>query len=167
MSSPLFDLTGRTALVTGASQGIGLAVATGLAAAGAAIVLNGRNADKLEPAAEGLRASGATVSTALFDVTDGAAVRAAIDGLEESGTAIDILVNNAGIQRRRALEDFDHDDWRDLMATNVDGVFYVGQAVARHMIARGRGKIINIGSVQSELARATIAPYAASKGAVR
>jgi gluconate 5-dehydrogenase len=91
----------------------------------------------------------------------------AIDGLEAGGTAIDILVNNAGIQRRRALEDFDHDDWRDIMATNVDGVFYVGQAVARHMIARGRGKIIHIGSVQSELVRATTTPYATSKGAVR
>ncbi|MEO6215534.1 MAG: SDR family oxidoreductase [Sphingomonas sp.] len=167
MSSSLFDLTGRTALVTGAGQGIGLSIATGLAAAGAAIVLNGRSKAKLEPAADQLRATGATVSIAAFDVTDGAAVRAAIDGIEDGGTAIDILVNNAGIQRRRALEDFDHDDWRELMATNLDGVFYVGQAVARHMIARGRGKIINIGSVQSELARATIAPYAASKGAVR
>jgi len=167
LSSSLFDLTGRTALVTGASQGIGFCIAEGLAAAGAAIILNGRSPDKLELAADRLRASGATVSTILFDVADGAAVRAAIDELEARGAAIDILVNNAGIQRRRALEDFDHDDWRDIMATNVDGVFYVGQAVARHMIARGRGKIINIGSVQSELVRATTAPYATSKGAVR
>lgn len=167
MPSSLFDLTGRTALVTGASQGIGLAIAQGLAAAGASIVLNGRTAGKLARAADELTAAGARVAIAVFDVADAPAVRRTIDDLEASGTAIDILVNNAGIQRRRALEDFDHEDWRELMATNVDGVFYVGQAVARHMISRGRGKIINIGSVQSELARATIAPYTASKGAVR
>lgn len=167
MASSSFDLTGRTALVTGAGQGIGLAIAEGLAAAGADLVLNGRTAGTLELAAEGLRAGGASVVTSVFDVTDVAAVRRAVDGLEAGGTVIDILVNNAGIQRRRALEDFDHDDWHAIMRTNVDGVFYVSQAVARHMIARGRGKIINIGSVQSELARPTIAPYTASKGAVR
>jgi gluconate 5-dehydrogenase len=167
LASSSFDLTGRTALVTGAGQGIGLAIAEGLTAAGADLILNGRTAGTLELAAEGLRASGASVTTSVFDVTDAAAVRRAVDGLEAGGTAIDILVNNAGIQRRRALEEFDHDDWQAIMRTNVDGVFYVSQAVARHMIARGRGKIINIGSVQSELARPTIAPYTASKGAVR
>jgi gluconate 5-dehydrogenase len=167
LASSSFDLTGRTALVTGAGQGIGLAIAEGLAAAGANLILNGRTAGTLELAADGLRASGAGVATSVFDVTDAAAVRRAVDDLEAGGTAIDILVNNAGIQRRRALEEFDHDDWHAIMRTNVDGVFYVSQAVARHMIARGRGKIINIGSVQSELARPTIAPYTASKGAVR
>lgn len=167
MAFSLFDLAGRTALVTGASQGGGLSIAEGLASAGAALILNGRTQGKLEAAAEGLRASGAAVSIAQFDVTDGRAAREAVDTLEGAGTAIDILVNNAGIQRRGALETFDHGDWRDLMRTNVDSVFYVGQAVARHMIARRRGKIINIASVQTELARATIAPYTASKGAVR
>jgi gluconate 5-dehydrogenase len=163
----LFDLTGRTALVTGAARGIGFAIAEALSAAGASIILNGRTPDALEQAAAMLRDGGASVTTALFDVTDARAVQRAVDSIEDGGTAIDILVNNAGIQRRGPLETFEHDDWRDLMATNVDGVFYVSQAVARHMIARKRGKIINIGSVTSELARATIAPYTAAKGAIR
>lgn len=167
MAAALFDLTGRTALVTGAGQGIGLAIAEALVSAGAGVILNGRTPEKLATAAARLRATGATVATAVFDVTDAPAVRQAVDAIENGGTAIDILVNNAGIQRRNRLDQFNDDDWHTVMRTNVDAVFYVGQAVARHMIARGRGKIINIASVQSELARPTIAPYAASKGAVR
>ena len=167
MTPLLFDLTGRTALVTGAAQGIGFSLAEALAGAGAAVILNGRTPGPLEEAAARLRAGGATASVAAFDVTDAEAVRRTIDGLEAGGTAIDILVNNAGIQRRRPLEAFDHDDWHMLMRTNLDAVFFVSQAVARHMIGRGRGKIINIGSVQSEVARPTIAPYTASKGAVK
>jgi gluconate 5-dehydrogenase len=167
VADSLFDLTGRTALITGASQGIGLAIAEGLAAAGAAIVLNGRTPDTLNEAAERLRQTGANVATVVFDVTDQPAVQTEIDALESGGTAIDILVNNAGVQRRCRLDELDAEDWRAVMRTNVDAVFYVGQAVARHMIARGRGKIINIASVQSELARPTIAAYTASKGAVR
>lgn len=167
MANSLFDLTGRTALITGASQGIGLAIADGLAAAGAAIVLNGRTPDTLNEAAARLRQTGANVATAVFDVTDQPAVQTEIDALESNGTTIDILVNNAGVQRRRRLDELDVEDWRAVMRTNVDAVFYVGQAVARHMLGRGRGKIINIASVQSELARPTIAAYAASKGAVR
>ncbi|MBW8735223.1 MAG: SDR family NAD(P)-dependent oxidoreductase, partial [Asticcacaulis sp.] len=163
----MFDLTGRTALITGSGQGIGFAIAEGLAKAGARIVLNGRRPEPLDRAAEVLRETGADVLTSVFDVTDVVAVRQAIDGLEASGVVIDILVNNAGIQKRRPLEDFEPEDWRALMAANVDSVFYVGQAVARHMIRRGRGKIINIASVQSEAARPTIAPYTASKGAIR
>ena len=163
----LFDLSGRCALVTGAGQGLGLGIAQALAAAGASVILNGRSQERLAPAAAELRAGGASVATAAFDVTDGAAARAAVDRLEAEGVQIDILVNNAGIQRRQALEDFDHGEWRNLMRTNVDGVFYVAQAVARHMIPRGRGKIINIASLQSELARPSIAPYTASKGAVK
>jgi gluconate 5-dehydrogenase len=167
MPNTLFDLTGRTALITGSSQGIGYAIASGLAGAGARIVLNGRSAEPLASAAETLRVDGAEVLTALFDVTDVAAVRKAIDELEVGGVEIDVLVNNAGIQRRQPLEDFPEDTWREVMRANLDSVFYVGQAVARHMIKRGRGKIINIGSVQCELARPTIAPYTASKGAVK
>lgn len=169
MNHPLskFDLSGRTALVTGSSTGIGYALAGGLAAAGATVVLNARGTDKLEAAAQRLRDAGATVHTAAFDVTSAEAVTAAIDTLERDVGAIDILVNNAGMQRRAPLEDFEKAQWDELMRTNVDSVFLVGQAVARQMIPRRRGKIINICSVQSELGRPNIAPYAASKGAVK
>jgi gluconate 5-dehydrogenase len=166
MSNP-FSLEGRTALVTGSSQGIGFSLARGLAAAGAAVILNGRDAAKLAAARAVLAGEGHRVETAGFDVTDGPEVRAAIDRIERDGTAIDILVNNAGIQRRAPLQDFAEATWSELMRTNLDSVFLVGQAVARHMIGRGRGKIINVCSVQSELARPGIAPYAASKGALK
>jgi gluconate 5-dehydrogenase len=162
----LFDLSGKTALITGSSQGIGLALAGGLAAAGATIVLNGRDPAKLSAATAALRASGATLRELPFDVTDHAAVRSAVDGFETSHGAIDILVNNAGMQHRGPLEDFEPDAFERLMRTNVSSVFNVGQAVARHMIGRGAGKIINIASVQTALARPGIAPYTASKGAV-
>ena len=162
-----FDLTGRTALVTGSSAGIGFALARGLAGAGARVILNARNAAKLEAAAEVLRGEGLQVLTAAFDVTSGEAVTAAIARIEAEVGAIDILVNNAGMQRRAPLDQFAEADWHELMKTNVDSVFLVGQAVARHMIGRRRGKIVNICSVQSELGRPGIAPYTASKGAVK
>ena len=162
-----FDLTGRTALITGSSAGIGYALAGGLAAAGATVVLNARSADKLESAAQKLRDAGATVHTANFDVTSAEAVTSAIDAIERDVGAIDILVNNAGMQRRAPLESFEKAQWDELMRTNVDSVFIVGQAVARRMIPRKRGKIINVCSVQSELGRPNIAPYTASKGAVK
>lgn len=162
----LFDLAGRRALVTGSSMGIGFALARGLARAGARLVLNARNGERLEDAATRLRDEGASVDTLVFDVTDPEAVGAAIDGYEAASGPIDILVNNAGMQHRAPLEDFPHDAFETLMRTNVTSVFYVGQAVARHMIARGRGKIINIASVQTALARPGIAPYTTSKGAV-
>ena len=167
MSAELFDLTGRIALITGSSQGIGYTLAKGLAAAGATVVLNARNAEKLEAAADRLRAEGATVHTASFDVTDQGEVTAGIEKIETSIGPIDILVNNAGIQRRMPLEDFPAETWDELMRTNLDSVFFVGQAVARRMIPRESGKIINICSVQSELGRPSIAPYTASKGAVK
>jgi gluconate 5-dehydrogenase len=162
-----FDLTGKTALVTGSSGGIGYALAGGLAAAGATVVLNARGADKLQLAAQRLREAGAVVHTAAFDVTSAEAVTDAIAAIERDIGAIDILVNNAGLQRRAPLEEFEKAQWDELMRTNVDSVFLVGQAVARQMIPRRRGKIINICSVQSELGRPNIAPYAASKGAVK
>ena len=162
MSSNLFNLSGRTALVTGSSQGIGFALAKGLAEAGAKVVLNGRDEAKLTAAAGQI--PGAT--TLAFDATDHDKVRAAVDAFEQAGTSIDILVNNAGMQFRTPLEDFPADAFERLLQTNVASVFHVGQAVARHMISRGRGKIINIASVQTALARPGIAPYTATKGAV-
>jgi gluconate 5-dehydrogenase len=158
----LFDLTGRRALVTGSSQGIGFALAEGLAAAGAQVVLNGRDEAKLAAAAA--RIPGA--ETLAFDATDHDGVRAAVDAFEAAGKPIDILVNNAGMQHRAPLEEFPAEAFERLLQTNIASVFHVGQAVARHMIARGRGKIINIGSVQTALARPSIAPYTATKGAV-
>ncbi len=162
----LFDLTGRRALVTGSGQGIGYALAGGLLRAGATVLLNGRDEAKLRRAATALGQGGGRVELAAFDVTDPAAVLAGIAALEAS-TPIDILVNNAGIQRRGPLEGFAVETWHEVMRSNLDSVFFVGQAVARGMIARGRGKIINVCSVQSELGRPSIAPYAASKGGVK
>ena len=167
MSFPLFSLEGKRALVTGSSQGIGRALAKGLAEHGAAVVLNGRDAGKIEVAAGELSAAGHKVSTAIFDVTSAQAVKNGIDEIEGNEGPIDILINNAGMQYRTPLEDFPIERWEQLLTTNISSVFYVGQAVARHMIARGQGKIINIASVQSELARPGIAPYTATKGAVK
>ncbi|MBO9651113.1 MAG: glucose 1-dehydrogenase [Variovorax sp.] len=162
-----FDLTGRTALITGSSAGIGYAIARGLAGTGARVVLNARSSDKLERAAAQLREEGATVFTSCFDVSAGDAVNAAVDRIEAEVGPIDILVNNAGMQRRAPLDQFEEAHWHELMKTNLDSVFLVGKAVARHMIGRKQGKIINICSVQSELGRPGIAPYTASKGAVK
>ncbi len=163
----LFDLTGKRALITGSGQGIGLALAGALGRAGATVVLNGRHLDKLEHAAKVLRDHDIMVELAPFDVTDQEAVIAGVSRIESEFGAIDALVNNAGIQRRAPLEAFPAETWRELMRTNLDSVFFVSQAVARHMIARKRGKIINVCSVQSELGRPSIAPYAASKGAIK
>ncbi|CDM62903.1 MULTISPECIES: SDR family oxidoreductase [Rhizobium] len=167
MSFPLFDLSGRRALVTGSSQGIGLALASGLAQHGASVVLNGRDRAKLEATARALRDTGYDVAVGVFDVTDASAVKRGVDEIEAAIGPIDILINNAGMQFRTPLEDFPAEHWEQLLKTNVSSVFYVGQAVARHMIKRGAGKIINIASVQSELARPGIAPYTATKGAVK
>jgi gluconate 5-dehydrogenase len=167
MSLKLFDLAGRRALVTGSSQGIGLAIAEGLAAAGAEVILNGRGKDKLDRAVAGLKAVGHKVHGFDFDVTSQQGVTAGVSKIEAEIGAIDILVNNAGMQFRTPLEDFPADKFRELMTLNVESVFLGAQAVACHMIKRGRGKIINVCSVQSELARPGIAPYTATKGAVK
>lgn len=167
MSFSLFDLSGKRALITGSSQGIGLAIAGGLAAHGAEVILNGRDAEKLEAAAASLRAQGYAVETAAFDVTNASAVQEGVAAIEKNQGPIDILINNAGMQFRSPLEDFPADRWEQLLTTNISSAFYAGQAAARFMIERGKGKIINIASVQSELARPGIAPYTATKGAIK
>ncbi len=167
-----FSLENKRALITGSSQGIGYALAKGLAQAGASIILNGRDTAKLAQAAESLATvSGAlsgsqSIDTADFDVTDHASVQTAVNALESDGKTIDILVNNAGMQHRGPLEEFEPEMFEKLLHTNVTSVFNVAQATARHMIKRGSGKIINIASVQTSLARPGIAPYTATKGAV-
>lgn len=163
----LFDLSGRTALLTGASKGIGYALATALGAAGARVVINARNADALATACASLQAQGIQADSAAFDVTDADAVDAGVANIEATIGPIDILVNNAGMQHRGAFAEFPTDAWHKITSTNIDSVFFVGRAVARHMIPRRRGRIINVCSVQSELGRPGIAPYAATKGAVK
>ncbi len=165
--SELFSLKGRLALVTGSGQGIGFALAKGLAEHGATVVVNGRSADKVEKAVASLRSKGLKVEGSVFDVVDAAAVEAEVARIEMEIGPIDIVVNNAGMQFRKPLEEFPDDKWQAMLQTNVTGVFNVGKAAAKRMIPRRRGKIINIGSVMSELARTTIAPYTATKGAVR
>lgn len=165
--SQRFDVEGKLALVTGSSRGIGLALANGLAEAGARVVLNARDTAAVAEVAERLSGTHQTqVLTAIFDVTDAAAVTAGIAELEALHGTPDILVNNAGIQRRGAFTEFAIGDWNDLVATNLTSAFLVGQAVARGMVERGSGKIINIGSVQSQLGRPGITPYAATKGGI-
>jgi gluconate 5-dehydrogenase len=163
----LFDLSGRTALITGASKGIGLALAVALGQAGARVVLNARSADALIAARDALRAQGIAAEALPFDVTDAAAVDVGVAAIETDIGPIDILVNNAGMQHRGPFAEFPTDAWHKITTTNIDSVFFVGRAVAQRMIPRKAGKIINICSVQSELGRPGIAPYAATKGAVK
>jgi gluconate 5-dehydrogenase len=167
MSTALFDLAGHTALVTGSSRGIGLALARGLGEAGARVVLNGRDGERLAQAAGPLTRAGLTVDHAPFDVTDERAVEDGVAGVEERVGPIDILVNNAGLQLRQPLQDFAAEDWRRLLDANVTSAFLVGRAVGRRMLERRAGKIVNVCSLQSELARPSIAPYAATKGALK
>ncbi len=164
---PSFDLTGRIALITGSSKGIGLALACALASAGARVVLNARDADRLEATRAALAGQGIDVAAYAFDVTDADAVQAGVARIEAEVGPIDILVNNAGMQHRAPFTEFPLDAWHRITTTNIDSVFLVGQAVARCMVPRGRGKIINVCSVQSELGRPGIAPYTATKGAVK
>jgi len=166
MTSSLFDLAGRRALVTGASRGIGLALARALAGAGAVVAVNARRPGPLAEAAEALRAEGAEAFEAPFDVTDRDEVERGVARVEAKFGPLDILVNNAGMTRRGALEDITDDDWRAVMAVNLDAVFMVAQAVARRMIPRGRGRIVNVASAMTRLARPGITPYTTSKGAV-
>jgi gluconate 5-dehydrogenase len=165
-SARSFDLTGRRALVTGGGSGLGLAIARGLAEAGARVVINGRHHAKLETAAAELAREDCRVDVAPFDVTQAAAVAAAVAELERDAP-IDILVNNAAVNKRGPLDSFSDDEWRALMAANLDGPFFVARAVIPGMKARRRGKIINLCSLASDIGRPNIVPYATSKGGMR
>lgn len=167
MSLKLFDLTGKTALITGSSRGLGRAFAEGLAGAGARVVLNGVNEARLDEAAEEMRKTGFTVLTTAFDVTDEPAVKSAFTKLDAEGVEIDILVNNAGIQFRKPMLELETADWQRVIDTNLTSAFVIGREAAIRMAKRGRGKIINIGSLTSELARATVAPYTVAKGGIK
>jgi gluconate 5-dehydrogenase len=162
-----FDLTGRLALVTGSSIGLGYAIAEGLARAGARLVINGRDEGRLAGAAKALRAGGADVDASAFDVADVNATHAAIAAIEASHGPLDIVVNNAGVNRRKLLDAFTDEDWRAVLGANLDGPFHVTRAVLPGMKARRRGKIINICSLASEIGRPGIVPYAVSKGGVQ
>ena len=164
-----FDLSGRAALVTGSSRGIGYALAAGLAAAGATIVVHGLHRERLEASRLVLaeRFGKDRILAAAFDITDEASVAEGIDEAEGLVGELDILVNNAGVQHRVPLLDLELDDWNRVISTDLTSAFLVGREAARRMVPRGRGKIINIGSVQSELARPTIGAYTAAKGGLR
>jgi gluconate 5-dehydrogenase len=163
----LFDISGKRVLISGSSQGLGFAMAQGLAENGAIVILNGRNQDRLRKAEAELKKIHSEIYSFNFDVTDEQAVIDNIDKIESTVGPIDVLINNAGINVRGQLEDFSSDDWSKLMDINLNAVFYLGKAVAKKMIPRNKGKIINIASLVSQAARKSIAPYTASKGAVK
>ncbi len=163
----LFNLEGKRALITGSAQGIGYLLARGLGESGASIVINDITQQRADQAADSLRHLGIQASGYGFDVTSSAEIGAAIEKIEAEQGPIDILINNAGIQRRYPFVDFPESEWDKIIDVNQKSVFLVSQQVAKRMMARRSGKIINICSMQSELGRETITPYAASKGAVK
>ncbi len=169
MTAPkLFDLSGRTALLTGSSQGIGLSLARGLAECGARVVLNSRRPDAVDAAVQQLRRDGLSAEGCAFDVANAEAVTRGFADLDARGLEVDILVNNAGIQHRQPLLEVSLADWQRVLDTNLTAAFLVGREAARRMVARGRGgKFINIASLMSEAARATVAPYTAAKGGIK
>ena len=166
--SAVFDLTGRTALITGSVRGIGFALAEGLCNAGATVIVNGRKQDAVNEAVAMLSAKGFQARGAVFDVADESAVIAAFERFDHDGVEIDILINNAGIQFRKPMVELELKDWERVIDTNLNAAFLVGREAAKRMIARGRGgKVINIASLTSEAARATVAPYTAAKGGIK
>jgi gluconate 5-dehydrogenase len=167
MSQALFDLSGRTALVTGSSRGLGRAIAEGLARSGARLIVNGVDPGRVKAAVAKMRAAGYAAEGAAFDVTDEAQIVGSFARFDAAGTEIDILVNNAGIQVRKPLVEFTSAEWRKVIETNLTSAFVVGREAAKRMIARKRGKIVNIGSLASELARPTVGPYTAAKGGIK
>jgi len=167
MADPIFSITGKLALVTGSSGGLGEVLAEGLARNGAKVIVNGRNPEKVKKTVANFTEKGYKVIGSVFDVTDGAGVTAAAEKIIAEAGIPDIIVNNAGINPRYPLEDFPEEEWDAVINTNLKSAFLVSKAFAKGMIERKSGKIINICSLQSELGRNTIAPYAASKGGLK
>lgn len=167
MSTSLFSLAGRTALVTGSARGLGFAIAKGLAAAGAKVLINGTTEHGVAAAVAAMRAEGFQADGAAFDVTDELAIAAAFARFDREDTAIDVLVNNAGIQLRKPMVELTTPEWQKVLDVNLTSAFVVGREAAKRMIPRGNGKIINIGSLTSALARATVAPYTVAKGGIK
>jgi gluconate 5-dehydrogenase len=167
MSTHLFNLAGRTALITGSSRGLGYAMAQGLAAAGARVIINGTNDIRVTEAVTSLRTDGHNAEAAVFDITNEAAITKAFAGFDAANTEIDILINNAGIQLRKPMIELTTPEWQKVIDTNLTSAFVIGREAAKRMIPRGRGKIINIGSLTSALARATVAPYTVAKGGIK
>ncbi len=167
MIQELFSLVGKNILITGSSRGIGFALAQGLGNAGATIILNGRNSTTLQAASGRLRDVGITVHESVFDVSDEGSIDREIEIIESEVGPIDVLINNAGIQIRGPLEKFSREDWQKIIDVNLTGTFLTSKKLVSGMIERQKGKIINICSIQSELARPTIAPYTASKGGLK
>ncbi|MEN3376913.1 MAG: gluconate 5-dehydrogenase [Hyphomicrobiales bacterium] len=167
MSTTLFSLAGRTALVTGSSRGLGRAMAEGLAHAGAKVIINGTNATRVDEAVTAMRGQGLDAQGAVFDITDEAAITSAFAMFDATAITIDILVNNAGIQLRKPMVELTTAEWHKVIDTNLTSAFVVGREAAKRMIPRGYGKVINIGSLTSALARATVAPYTVAKGGIK
>jgi len=164
----MFDLSGKTALVTGSARGLGNGYARGLAAAGAKVVLNDLNSDALDEAVAAMAADGYDAEGCCFDVSKEETVEAAFKSLDDRGITVDILINNAGIQHRQPMVELPLKDWQKVIDTNLTSAFLVAKEVAKRLIAQGKGgKVINIGSLTSDLARATVAPYTAAKGGIK
>ena len=167
MSDGLFDLSGQVALVTGASRGLGQHFARALARAGADLVLTSRRKEDLQPFAEEMRGLGRRVWGLDLDVRDEGSIRRMAEAAEAACGAVQILVNNAGCNVRKPALDVTWDDWNLILETNLRGSFFVAQAIARGMVERGYGRIVNVGSVTSVFGYAGLAPYGASRGGVR
>jgi gluconate 5-dehydrogenase len=167
MTTTIFDLSGKTALITGSSRGLGRAMAEGLARAGAKVIINGTDAGRVDEAVAAMRAEELAAEGAAFDITDEAAITAAFARFDAEGTEIGVLVNNAGIQLRKPMVELTTAEWRKVIDANLTSAFVIGREAAKRMIPRGCGKIINIGSLTSAFARATIAPYTVSKGGIK
>lgn len=168
MTHPLFDLTGKVALVTGGTHGLGMAMAEGLGSAGARLVVNGASSqEKIDAAVEHYKSKGIDAYGYKFDVCDEAQVEAAVAAIESEVGPIDILVNNAGIIRRVPMLEMPLDEWENVIRTDLTGVFVMTKPVVKSMIQRGGGKVINICSMMSELGRDSVGAYAAAKGGLK